>query len=116
VTEEVMVRFPKVDFKQFKHGEENFFLGHRTIHPEEEIPRVRLREYQRKVFYEEPDEEAEKLRELTSFERKGSLPKPKQMEIPMGEETPPLIIPAKDEELQPKPEEGVPQVAGGEQQ
>lgn len=38
-----MDKYPQVDFKQLKHGEKYFFLGHRTLHPEEERPRVKLK-------------------------------------------------------------------------
>lgn len=81
ISEETMSKYPWVDFKQLKHGEKEFFLGHRTLHPEQERPRVRLKEYQRKVFYEEPDEE-DLFKEFDE-EVKEEAPKPKLAEIPL---------------------------------
>jgi hypothetical protein len=39
-----------------KDGEKEFYCGLRSIHPEYEHPKKRLKEYQRKVFYEDEDD------------------------------------------------------------
>jgi hypothetical protein len=38
-----MDKYPDVDFTRLKHGEKEFFQGYRTIHPEEEKPRKKLK-------------------------------------------------------------------------
>ena len=46
----------KVDHSRLKEGEKGFYTGMRTIHSEYEHPKKRLKDYQRKIFYEEQDD------------------------------------------------------------
>lgn len=88
ISKKVMDKYPNVDFKALKHGEKDFFLGQRTIHPQEEKPRVRLKEYQRKVFYDEPDEE-DKFKQFAEEKPKPHIfGKQKLVEIPVEQEVP----------------------------
>jgi hypothetical protein len=49
-----------VDYDKLKPGEIEFYTGARTIHKNEEDPKKRLKEFQRKIFYEdEPDSDLE---------------------------------------------------------
>ncbi len=43
----------KIDYSKLKDGEKEFYCGFRSLHPEYEHPKKRLKEYQRKVFYDE---------------------------------------------------------------
>ena len=56
ITQSTMNKYPNVDFKKLKYGEKDFFLGHRTLHPEEEKPRVRLKDYFRKNLDDKADQ------------------------------------------------------------
>jgi predicted metal-dependent hydrolase len=42
-----------IDYSKLKHGEKEFYAGVRSLHPEYEHPKKRLKEYQRKIFYED---------------------------------------------------------------
>lgn len=44
---------PKVDYSKLKRGQQEFYAGIRSLHSEYEHPKKRLKEYQRKVFYEQ---------------------------------------------------------------
>ena len=54
-----MEKYQNVDFTRLHYGEKEFFLGQRTLHPEEEKPKLKLKEYHRKVFYDEEDDNEE---------------------------------------------------------
>lgn len=47
---------PKIDYSKLKDGEKEFYCGVRSIHPEYGHPKKRLKDYQRKVFYEDEDD------------------------------------------------------------
>lgn len=46
----------KIDYGRLKPGEREFYTGARTLHKEYEHPKKQLKEYQRKIFYEEVDD------------------------------------------------------------
>jgi hypothetical protein len=50
---------PRVDYEKLKDGEREFYAGVRSLHPEYEAPKKRLKDYQRKIFYQDEDEDLE---------------------------------------------------------
>ena len=59
ISSSTMSKYPNVDFKKLKNGEKEFFLGHRTLHPEEEKPKVRLKDYFRKKLDEDNSKDSD---------------------------------------------------------
>ena len=81
-----MSKYPGVDFKVLKHGEKEFFLGYRTLHPEEEKPRIKLKDYHRKIFYDKADEDDDDFVEFIEEKEEEPPQPPKLPEIPVQEE------------------------------